>query len=184
MAWRKSLVWAVDTPISDKWFVFFPLTCRSTCGLGERPINPPPPPGRYAPAVCGPWFAGQGHQGVVYLCWCILNTTAVVIIMLGFMTFKVWHEQESGKVGGGGRKCWWLSQTRELKMGVSDPTLCIKRRYPPKQTSDFRNGTCYTCRTRSKEIHTMRVPWEEKPLLLQVGVEALQDAVQETVAVH
>ena len=35
--------------------------------------------------------------------------------------------------GGGGRGFWRLSQTRELKMRVSDTTLCIKRWYPPKR---------------------------------------------------
>ena len=37
------------------------------------------------------------------------NTTAVDIIMLGFMTFGVWHERDSDKAGGGGgrgRKFW------------------------------------------------------------------------------
>ena len=29
------------------------------------------------------------------------NTTAVVTIMLGFMTFGVWHEWDSGKAGVG-----------------------------------------------------------------------------------
>ena len=29
------------------------------------------------------------------------NTTAVVIITLGFMTFGLWHERDSGKAGDG-----------------------------------------------------------------------------------
>ena len=41
------------------------------------------------------------------------------------MTFGLWHERDSGKVGG-----------TEHFMGVSDPTLCLKRRYP---FQDFRN---------------------------------------------
>ena len=41
----------------------------------------------------------------------LCSTTAVVIIMLGFMTFGVWHKQDSGKAGG---TILATSQTREL----------------------------------------------------------------------
>ena len=70
------------------------------------------------------------------LCMLLHNTTAVIIITLGFMTFRFWHEWDSGKAGG--RKCWLLSQKRELKTGISDPTLCIKWPYSPDQR-DFCN---------------------------------------------
>ena len=61
------------------------------------------------------------------------NTTAVVIIMLGLMTFGVWHKWDSGKVGG--RKCWRLSQTRAENWGVRPRhlTLFIKGQYHPNQ---------------------------------------------------
>ena len=42
--------------------------------------------------------------------------TAVVLIMLWFMTFGVWHERDSGIAGG--RQFWRFSQTRELKSNL------------------------------------------------------------------
>ena len=103
----------------------FPQTCRSiTCGLGERPIN-------LQANIRTNWLwtaidrTGPSESGLFML---LQNTTAVVIITLGLMTFEVWHERDSGKAGGG-RTYVRLSQTREFKMGVSNPTLCIKRRY-------------------------------------------------------
>ena len=48
------------------------------------------------------------------LCRLLFSTTAVVI-MLGLITFGVWHEQDSGKAGeGGGGQFWQL-----LKQGSS-----------------------------------------------------------------
>ena len=41
--------------------------------------------------------------------------------------------KRGGGGGDGGKNFWRLSQTRELKMGVPDPSLSIKRRYPPKR---------------------------------------------------
>ena len=40
---------------------------------------------------------GPSKSGLFMLLCC---TTAVVIIMLGFMTFGVWHEQDSEKAQG------------------------------------------------------------------------------------
>ena len=83
--------------------------------LGDRPINPPPPPPRQICTSCL-WTmidrTGPSESGWVMV---LRNTTAVVIIMLGFMTYRVWHEQDSGKVGGGGGKKLRLSQTKSSK---------------------------------------------------------------------
>ena len=49
------------------------------------------------------------------------STTAVVIIMLGLMTFGVWHEQDSGKAGG--QTILATSQMRELNSEILNPTL-------------------------------------------------------------
>ena len=84
--------WAIDTPISDDGF-FPPLAYRSTYGLGERPINPQ--------TDMHQLFDWQDstirERGFVML---LHNTTAAVVITtLGFMTFGVRHEQDSGKAG-------------------------------------------------------------------------------------
>ena len=55
------------------------------------------------------------------------NTTAVVIIRLGFMTFRVWHERDSG------RKSGRLSKMREFKSEVRHPTLFHNAGYPPNK---------------------------------------------------
>ena len=105
---------------SWSWRVIFPLTCRWTCGLGDRPILT---------------SQADTHQLFVDHDMLLRNTTAVVIITLGRMTFGAWHERDSGKARG--RKFRQLSQTRELKLGVPDPPVCIIWRYP--KTRDFRN---------------------------------------------
>ena len=94
------------------------------------------PPGRYAPAVCGPWLTGQGHQKVVYFNYAVAYyTTATVIIMLGFMTFGVWHERDSGK-GGGGRQniLTAFSNERAQKWGAK-PNFVLNTKWDtlPKQ---------------------------------------------------
>ena len=61
------------------------------------------------------------------------NTTAVVIITLGFMTFGVWHERDSGKAGGGGRNLVTFSNERAQNWGVRPHFVCIKWCYTPKQ---------------------------------------------------
>ena len=52
---------------------------------------------------------GPSKSGLFRL---LCSTTAVVIIMLGFMTFGVWHEQDSGKAGEGGGDFGNFSNTR------------------------------------------------------------------------
>ena len=48
------------------------------------------------------------------LLWCCVTPdSTAVLITLGFMTLRVWHEWDSGIEGG--RKCWWFSQTRAQK---------------------------------------------------------------------
>ena len=81
---------------------FSPWTCQSiTCGLGERPNALAPQADTCTTANCGPWLTEQGHIREQFI-MLLRNTTALVIIMLGFMTFGVWHEWDSGKGGGGG----------------------------------------------------------------------------------
>ena len=53
------------------------------------------------------------------------NTTAVVIITLGFMNFGVWHEGESGKaVGGGAEIVGDFLKLESSKWGCQTP-LCV-----------------------------------------------------------
>ena len=99
------------------------------------PIPPPPPPQLF---VDHDWQDRAMREQFSML---LHNTTAVVLITLGFMTLGVWHERDSGKAGAetkavvlitlgfmtlrvwhkrdsgiaGGRNFWWISQTRELK---------------------------------------------------------------------
>ena len=108
---------------------FFSLTCRSTCGLGERLINPQAD--MHQLFVDHAW-QDRAIREQVYLCWCI-TPQLLLSLRLGLWPSKSGRSKKVAKWGGGGRTFWWLSQTRELKMGVSDPTLCIKWRYPPKR---------------------------------------------------
>ena len=62
----------------------------------EAPL-PPPPPCRYAPTVCGPWLTGQDQKEQFIMR--LRNTTSDVLIALGLMTLRVWHERDSGKAG-------------------------------------------------------------------------------------
>ena len=91
--------------------VLFLLTCWSTCSLGERSINPQ--------ADMHQLFLDHDWQDRAIWEW--FNTTAVVIIMLGFMTLGVWHKRDSGKVGS---RNFWLSLTSELKVRCETP-LCF-----------------------------------------------------------
>ena len=64
-----------------------------------RGLLPPPPPsgpGSIRTSCCRPWSTA--------VCYTLLrNTTAVIIIAFGFITFGVWHPvDDSGKAGGGG----------------------------------------------------------------------------------
>ena len=64
------------------------------------------------------------------------NTTAVVIITLGFMTFGVWQEQNSGKAvcgggGGGGSENFGDSQSNErAQMGSVRPHFVYQMAVP------------------------------------------------------
>ena len=62
---KTPLVWAVNISTSKGLFFSSPdQSINYTWGSVERPINPPPP-GRYAPAVCGLWLTGQDNYAVV-----------------------------------------------------------------------------------------------------------------------
>ena len=62
----------------------------------------------------------------------LLHKVTAFIIMLGFMTFRVWHEQDSGKAGAD-KFCDFLNWESSKWVCHSDPTLCIKLQYPPKR---------------------------------------------------
>ena len=53
--------------------VFFPLTCQSTCGLGERRYRPPPPPPKrdtHQLFMDHDWHGKPSYQRADYLrCW-------------------------------------------------------------------------------------------------------------------
>ena len=86
---------------------FFPLTCQSiTCGLGERPINPQAD--THQLFVDHDWWKRTIREQFIML---LRNTTAAVLITLGFMTLGVWHKRDSGTAGG--KKLGGFSQTRE-----------------------------------------------------------------------
>ena len=57
VAWRKYLVWAVDTPISKERF--FPWPVDQHVALGRGTLTPPPHD-RYATAAWVPWLTGSG----------------------------------------------------------------------------------------------------------------------------
>ena len=64
--------------------------------LVRSPFTPPPPP----PAHIHQLFVDHDWQDTESGLFMLLrNTTAAVIIMLGFMNFGVRYEQDSGKVG-------------------------------------------------------------------------------------
>ena len=70
------------------------------CDLGERPINTPPPLPPPPPADTQQLFVNHNWQDRAIrerFIMLLRNTTAVVLITLGFMTFRVWHELDSGK---------------------------------------------------------------------------------------
>ena len=100
--WRKLLVWGANTPISKE--LYFPLTCHSIiCSLGERPIPPAPrgatptPQADIHPSSLWTMIDRTVREQFILL---LRNTTVVILIMLGCMSFGVWHERDSDKGGG------------------------------------------------------------------------------------
>ena len=75
-------------------------------------------------------FVDQGHaeSGLFML---LRNTMAIAIITLGFMTFEVWHERDSGKAEGGGGGCAFLKR-ESSKWGVR-PHFVYQTAVPPKR---------------------------------------------------
>ena len=113
---------------------FVPLS-NQYVALVRGPLTPTPP-GRYAPACLWTLIDRAGPaEWFIYICCCVC-TKAVAIIMLKFMTLGVWHEWDSGKVGGG-RKCLQLSQMRLLKSEARDRTLGIKSGASIRKGVDF-----------------------------------------------
>ena len=64
----------------------------------------------------------------------LLHNIPAVVIMLGFMTFGVWHERDSGK-GGGAENVGDILK-RELKMGDARPHF-VYQTVVPSQIRDF-----------------------------------------------
>ena len=112
--WRKSFVWAVDTPISETWFFFPRPVDQHDCGLGERPIN--------LTSCLWTVIDRMGHQRAVYLYSCVIPQL-LLSLRLG------WRPSESGTseiVAKRGSENVGDSQTRKLKMAV--PTAVPSQR--------------------------------------------------------
>ena len=88
-----------------------------SCGPGERLINP------QADTCTYQLLVDHDLQDRA-----IMRFIYVAAFTLEIMTFGVWHERDSAKAGAEA-----TFSNKRAQMGVSDPTLCIERRYPPKR---------------------------------------------------
>ena len=107
-------------PNIERVFVLSLIRQSIRHGLGERPITPP---SRYAPTLYWKLLTGQGYQRAVYL-WCCVTPQLLLSLRLGLWPSESNTSEIMAKP---------LSTRERNEMRVSDPTECIKQRYPPKR---------------------------------------------------
>ena len=114
--------------------MFFAWPVDQHVALVKGPLTP----GRYAPAVCGPWLTGQDNQRAVYLC-CYVTPQLFLSLCLGLWPLESGISEIVAKGGG-------ADIMRQLKSEVQNPTLFYNVEYPPKR--DFNElliSPCIAC---------------------------------------